>query len=186
MRVIDNNSILRNGKTFKELRDFARKSNVALPFETIFGDLSECAFSGNLSLRGMSLTSLKGMPFEIRDGLFDCSSLAKLESLEYFPKKLAANKIVYISLTSYIPCFKFLEPETFENCEIVIIEESLLTPIEAVVIFSNFRKRQGGFSNLRNRFDYPAYQSSNLEKLYNLYEKLHFDQEKFFKLEKLL
>jgi len=194
MRKIDLKSLLKDNKTFLETRS-DRQSQMwgggsvePASFEEIFGDLSNCSFTGNLDLSSLELNSLKGVPKIIKSGHFSISGNPDLENLDFFPIQLAFSKSLYIDY-EMLPLFNSVDINTYKDCMIIIsVQEFGLSDLEKnrdiCVAFSDYRKVNGSFENVL--IEHPAIDYQGLESLYSVYKKLDFNLEKFDRAIELL
>jgi len=189
MREIRNETVIRESKTFKDIEN-ARRNIVSeedskqdeepCSFEDIFGDLSNTCFIGHLNLSGLNLNSLKGCPQKISQGSFQCHSNWNLDSLNHFPKELTPNQNVLFCFTS-VNSVKNINPEIFKDTSELNMLSTYLTIFETVYISSSMRKTLGNFSKIET-----DYNSEDLERFYQIFEKVNFNLENFTKCAVLL
>ena len=194
MREIHDQTILENGKTFvKTLSDrvnSAENNPDPLSFEEIFGNLSDCIFKGGLNLDHLRLNSLKGCPSKI-EGWFSLWNLPFLKTLDFFPEEISSGHNLFVDF-HHIPAMRHVDFKKYEGVgEIYVNTEDIdFTPdrdftISLASSFLEFRRSRGSFCNVfvsldndSDTRDYLDLDFGQMELIYELYEKVGFNQVK--------
>ena len=205
MREINKDTIIKNDKTFDTIK-WARSDSEnkigAVSFEELFGDLSNCIFQGNLDLTELNLSSLKGCPQEVEHGYFSISSNSNFKNLDHFPKKLSSGYSLFVDYRSAL-LLEYVDINIYKNSGLVIYEDSkaIMSDIMSdhnysnefhksiVISLINFREANGDFSKIEWWGDSQlsfSWSYSELEKFYEIYKKVDFNQEKFNRAIELL
>ena len=188
MREINENTIIKNGKTFAATReDRDQNDESSQTFEEVFGDLSDSVFVGNLDLDSLNLSSLKGCPSKIKAGNFYIGFAPELKSLDHFPVEINKGYELFIS-NHLIQDLTAKDIKIYKDLQIVIWDDSsdLFNEKNILFNFSEYRRINGSFSRISAGLDPIEFYFPNLERLYSVYEKLGFDREKFERALELL
>ena len=202
MRVINEDTILKNGKTFAQTlsdRINSKKEN-PLSFEGVFGDLSDCVFEGSLlDLDNTKINSLKGCPKKI-EGWLSLWNLPLLKSLDFFPKEISLGKNIFVDL-HHIPEMRRFSFEALKGAGEIYINATGVNfnynrnfLIDLASSFLEFRRSKGSYHNifvvhLDHNNDVKEHLSLDLDRMesvYELYEKVGFNQIKLERALKLL
>ena len=203
MLEINENTVIKNGKTFKEI-NFNLENRLydnnsrrePKSFEEIFGDLSDCIFVGDLNLNSLGLHSLKGCPQRIRYGNLHIAYNPDLLSLDYFPKKITDRFELFVDF-DIVHELKNLDISVYKELRIYINfkisfdmvlfnKKDILKKI--VYSLSDYRAVNGSFAEVSGFFssDIKSFNRVEFEKLYQLYERVGLNQEKFNRVVELL
>ena len=194
MEKIGYESLLKDYKGFQKLRedrqikissaDFVKPAS----FEDIFTNLSNCIFIGDLDLSGLKLSSLKGCPAVVENGHIDISDNEELENLDFFPSQLDFSRSLYVDYY-VLQLLKGVSVESYKGCAIAIHDHEFgLSDFEKskniCIALSDLRKVNGDFKNVLVKN--PVMDYAEIEKLYKIYEKVDFNQEKLDRALELL
>jgi len=202
MREINSTTILDNGETFESARQHRLFNSNHKPasFKEVFGDLSDCILTEDLTLTDLNLDSLEGCPAEVRgyinlDGspalknlkgisksttmFLSCENLKSLESLEglegfCFENSDLFDRTLYLSNCPLLADISALSSVSLKDCSSVIIQATNVHIKDMILNFSEKRNRVGNFNFLKS-----DYSEKDLEKIYSIYQKVDFNKEKF-------
>jgi len=201
VRIITKETTLANGKTFESAAlDHYGGNEEAKSFEEIFGNLSDCVFSGELELANLNLSSLKGCPYKIinedfsKRNNFSIETNPFLNSLEGFPIQFKNVSKLYLSYDLFKK-LRTLDQSTRESLShgvniispIVIpssVEESEI--IMNMLIVDNFHNNSKNVKLLNPQYKVLKLNQEKVRQQKRIYAKLDYDTEKFIRAVSLL
>jgi len=178
MNIMNHNSVI-NGYDFSDtLNDRYRNSKKPLSFKEVFGDLSDYIFEGYLDLGSLNLTSLEGCPSVIKGEYFAIDRNPNLATLNFFPSKLEID-MLYLDHHS-VEDLKTVNPHIFEGMKFFLSGSQLFNLKYIVLQLEEVRKLNVDFNFIQNGSFSKEDSDINieLERIYSIYEKVGFDQEK--------
>ena len=179
MREINSNTVLKNGKTFKDILKNravpAFSKSHPLPkssFEEIFGDLSDCAFSGTLDMTGLNLKTLEGFPVEFEDisQIYLSYDLFKdFHTLEGNVRKNISHGIKHFCLVVDFSLEEDIDP----------MEETDMIAGVIMTIVNNFNIKFENITFLDSDYCIERIDQKKFLRQEEIYKKVNFDQDKF-------
>jgi len=186
MREIDENTIIKNGKSFNQLKAIALRASSPLEasFEEVFGDLSDTRFCGTFALDELDLISLKGCPAEVisraKGRYISTQGNPSLTDLSYFPD--VSNYIGTIFLSSHqLFSETRISKNNLEKTQHISLDWTIdFTAVDLVHFFLQLGEIPYGFSKIQRAFlpSGKSFEVENLYQIYNIYKKVNFDREK--------
>ena len=150
-------------------------------FKNYFGDLSKMIFQGSLDLSSLNLTSLEGCPTEVV-GEFNIRNNPELKSLKHFPK-LNGNRPLHIN-THHFKELRRLDNDLWSQISHIKYIGDPIPNIDIVTTMLHFKLLGGNFPI--KRVGHPLQENEELEKLFNIYKKVGFQEIKFRRAVSLL
>jgi len=196
-RQISNNTIVKGIKTFEDIvkeREAEEAGSSPISFKELFGDLSDCTFSGHLDLSYLNLNSLEGCPRKVINGNFSIENNPNLKSLKSLPTEFKNVSQFYLNYSLFKKLYK-LDTTTKENIAHGIdlvapfIDSSSVDSAEVIMnmlIVNNFATTQTKVKLLTLIYNNFKVDQEKVRQQKRIYSKLNYDTEKFIRAISLL
>ena len=197
MEEIDNDTIIKNGKTFHELaeqrRAFLKKHGTteenSLSFEEIFDDLSRFFFSVSMSLNLLNLSNLKGAPDSFTGSYISLEDNPYLKDISDIPDS-PFQVTLYLDIENSELFCQIMEDriKNFNRIQLSSNSKELNSSAlnsDIVALVDNFSSLkdiiENGFEKLYYLVPNKGYQKFNyayMDRIYSLLRKLNFNKNK--------